>query len=214
MAYIDHIYVCMAAPLVIGMFCVRRRYRTDFIFVLTGMTACLVSAYINSFFAGVYGADAVTATAEITPVVEEIIKLFPLIFYLLVFEPARERAQIAMIVIAVSFATFENICWLVDNGASHIELLLLRGVSTGAMHVVCGAVISSGLVYVWRTAWLKVAGTMGLLCTAVAFHAMYNLLLSGGTAARVTGYIMPVAAVIIGLTVAKRMTEIQWTAPG
>ena len=198
MTYIDHIYVCMAAPLVIGMFCAGKKFRPDFVYVLAGMTACLLSAYINSFFAAVYGADIVTATAEITPVVEEIMKLLPLLFYLLVFEPEKERAQIAAIVIAVSFATFENVCWLVENGAEKMDFLLLRGFSTGAMHVVCGTLVSAGLVYVWRTNWLKVTGTMGLLCASVTLHAMYNLLLGAGGTARLIGYAMPITAALLG----------------
>jgi hypothetical protein len=79
-----------------------------------------------------------TATAEITPVVEEIMKLLPLLFYLLVFEPEAGAGADAMLVIAVSFATFENVCWLVENGAEQLDFLLLRGFGTGAMHVVCG----------------------------------------------------------------------------
>ena len=48
------------------------------------MGVCLLSAYINTFLAAVYHADALAATAEIAPVVEEIMKLLPLAFYLLV----------------------------------------------------------------------------------------------------------------------------------
>jgi RsiW-degrading membrane proteinase PrsW (M82 family) len=203
MTYIDHIYICMAAPMLIGMLFVKRRGRTNFLFIIAGMTSCFLSAYINSFFSVVYGADISTATAEITPVVEEIMKLLPLMFYLLVFEPENERAQSAAIIIAVSFATFENVCWLTDNGAKQLNFLLLRGFSTGAMHVVCGAVVSAGLVYIWHSGWLKVAGTAGLLCSAVTFHAMYNLLLTAGGKAQVVGYIMPIGAALIGFLLIK-----------
>jgi RsiW-degrading membrane proteinase PrsW (M82 family) len=203
MTYIDHIFACMAAPVLIGMLCSGRRVRADFFYVLAGMTACLVSAYINSFFTELYGADIVTATAEITPVVEEVVKLLALLFYLLVFEPDNDRAKLCAIVIAISFAMFENVCWLVDNGASQLDFLLLRGFGTGAMHVVCGAVVAAGLVYVWRTPWLKVADTLGLLGAVVTFHAMFNLLIGAGGAARTFGYLMPIAAVFVGLISAK-----------
>jgi RsiW-degrading membrane proteinase PrsW (M82 family) len=203
MTYIDHIFACMAAPMLIGMLFAESRRRPIFIFILSGMTACLLSAYINSFFAGLYGADVATATAEITPVVEEIMKLLPLLFYLLVFEPEREQAQIAMLVIAVSFSTFENVCWLVENGAGQLNFLLLRGFSTGAMHIVCGVLVSAGLAYAWRTTWLKVAGTAGLLCSAVTLHAMYNLLLSAGGTVRIIGYVLPIAAALLGYSLLK-----------
>ena len=79
------------------------------------MGACLLSAYINTFFAALYAADTITATAEIAPVVEEVMKLLPLLFYLLVFEPEPVPIKNAAIIVALSFATFENVCYLIQN---------------------------------------------------------------------------------------------------
>ena len=39
-----------------------------------------------------------------------------------------------------SFATFENVCYLTQNGAGQFVYLLIRGFGTGAMHIVCGSV--------------------------------------------------------------------------
>ena len=64
-----------------------RRQLRFFLFCIAGMGVCLLSAYINTFLAAVCQADALAATAEIAPVVEEMMKLLPLVFYLLVFEP-------------------------------------------------------------------------------------------------------------------------------
>ena len=50
-------------------------------------------------------------------------KLLPLVFYLLVFEPEGDKIKAAAITIALSFATFENVCYLIQNGAAmHIHL--------------------------------------------------------------------------------------------
>ena len=76
---------------------------------------CLLSAYINTFLAAVCQADALAATAEIAPVVEEMMKLLPLVFYLLVFEPEGDRIKPAAITIALAFATFENVCYLIQT---------------------------------------------------------------------------------------------------
>ena len=103
----------------------------------------------------------------------------------------------------MSFATFENICWLTENGAGQLDFLLLRGFGTGAMHVVCGATVAAGLVYAWRSTWLRVAGTAGILCAAVTFHAMYNLLLSAGGVVQIFGYVMPIAGALLGYTALK-----------
>ena len=75
----------MASPLLIAALCMGKRQTKFFLFCLAGMGACLLSAYINTFFAALYGADTFAATAEIAPVVEEVMKLLPLLFYLLIF---------------------------------------------------------------------------------------------------------------------------------
>ena len=199
MTYIENIFVCMIAPPLIAVFCAGKRRRSSFLFVIAGMGTCLLSAYINTFFARLYGADVITATVEIAPVVEEIMKLLPLLFYLLIFEPGRAHAHSAILIIAVSFATFENVCYLTENGAAELSHLLIRGFGTGAMHIVCGTIVGGGLLYVWRQPLLKAAGTFGLLCVAISYHAIYNLLLSAGGPLQIAAYLVPVATVLIGL---------------
>ena len=92
MTCIENIFICMASPLLVAALCMGRRRLRFFLFGVAGMGVCLLSAYINTFLAAVYQADALAATVEIAPVVEEVMKLLPLVFYLLVFErPDRRR---------------------------------------------------------------------------------------------------------------------------
>lgn len=79
----------------------------------------------------------------------------------------------------------------------------MRGFGTGAMHIVCGAIVGYGLLYVWERPWLKVADTFGLLCIAITFHAIYNLLLSVGGAVQTIGLLIPAFAVVAGIGTAK-----------
>lgn len=203
MIYIENVFICMIAPIFVAMLCIGRTRRPDFLFTIIGMGVCLLSSYINTFFAAIYDADIVSATVEISPVVEETMKLLPLLFYMLVFEPKQRDAAIAIIIIAASFATFENVCYLIENGASHLPFLLIRGFGTGSMHIVCGSIVGFGLLYVWKFPWLKVAGTFGLLCAAITYHAIYNLLLSAGGTLQAIAFLFPVATVIFGLAVMK-----------
>ena len=110
MTYIENVFVCMAAPLVVALLSLKRGQRAALVFCLAGMGACLLSAYLNTFFARLYQADAVNAATQIAPVVEEIMKLLPLLFFLAVFEPTFARFRLAAVIVAASFATFENIC--------------------------------------------------------------------------------------------------------
>ena len=175
MTYIENIFLCMVSPLLVAALCMGRRQLRFFVFCLAGMGVCLLSAYINTFFAAVYQADALAATAEIAPVVEEIMKLLPLAFYLLVFEPEGEKIKSAAVTVALAFATFENVCYLIQNGADRFSFIFFRGFGTGAMHVLCGIIVGAGLAYTWQRTWLKIAGTCGLLGAAITLHATYNL---------------------------------------
>ena len=79
MTYIENIYLCLALPLLLSLFFIRGRSRRYALFLVIGMTVCLLSAYVSSFFVGYYGADGTTAVIEITPVCEEGMKLLPLL---------------------------------------------------------------------------------------------------------------------------------------
>ena len=207
MTYIENIFVCVASPLLIAMLCMGKERVRFFLFCLAGMGACLLSAYINSFFSAIYQAGNLTATAEIAPVVEEMMKLLPLAFYLLVFEPESEKIKPAAITVALAFATFENVCYLIQNGADRFSFIFFRGFGTGAMHVLCGLIVGGGLAYTWRRTWLKIAGTCGLLGAAITLHAIYNLLIAYGGAAQYVAYALPVLLVAAGKLSAFRLSR-------
>ena len=77
-------------------------------------------------------------------------KLLPLLFYLWVFEPDPQALPGAAIAIAVGFATFENVCYLAENGADNFTFLLIRGFSAGALHILCGILSGFGVSYGFR----------------------------------------------------------------
>ena len=198
MTCIENIFICMASPLLVAALCMGRRRLRFFLFGVAGMGVCLLSAYINTFLAAVYQADALAATVEIAPVVEEVMKLLPLVFYLLVFEPEAERIKPAAITAALSFATFENVCYLIQNGAGRFSFIFFRGFGTGAMHVLCGLIVGGGLTYAWQRTWLKIAGTCGFLGAAITLHAIYNLLIAYGGTAQYIAYVLPVLLITAG----------------
>ena len=203
MIYIENIFVCLAIPLALCILFVGGRTRTFLLFMITGMSVCLLSAYVNSFFMGFYGVSATVTVVEITPVCVEVMKLLPLLFYVLIFEPKVRNLPEAAVALAVGFATFENACYLTENGAENLMFLLIRGLSAGALHILCGILIGFGLSYVFRRRWLAFTGTMGLLGACIVFHAIYNLLISGEGPWRVAGYLFP--SVLIALLFAGKL---------
>lgn len=203
MTYIENVFVCIAAPLLVAMFSVGKKHFRIFLFFIGGMGMCLLSAYLNTFFAQYYNADLLNATTQIAPVVEEIMKLLPILFYLLVFEPKTKDIFVAVLFVAAGFATFENTCYLIQNGATELSFLLIRGFGTGAMHIVCGTIVGYGMVYVWQHSWLKFAGTFGLLCAAITFHAVYNMLIAYNSSTQIVAFALPILTLIIGRILGK-----------
>ena len=51
--YIENIYICLAAPLLVSILYMRGRKRAPMLFLLIGMTVCLLSSYISTFAAAV-----------------------------------------------------------------------------------------------------------------------------------------------------------------
>ena len=204
MNYIENVFICLAAPLMLTILCLRREARRALIFVLSGMTACLLSAFISAFFTGVAGIEIVDASYEISPAVEEILKSLPLLFFILVFEPEKRIVINGALLISVGFATFENVCFLTSYGTSDLLRLLIRGFGTGAMHVVCGMIIAIGLYFLWDQTWLRIVGGFALLCFAVTFHAIFNIFVNQSGAVFWVGSIIPLTVIFVYLVFFRR----------
>ena len=207
MTYIENIYACLAAPLLIAVICLKGKPRLSLMFILGGMTACLLSSYISSFVAAMTGADALGASLEISPVVEELMKIAPILFWLLIYEPPKMEVSIEIVITAVGFATFENVCYLTSNGAASLRHTVIRGFGTGAMHIVCGMIVAFGLLYLWDRLYLRVTGTIGLVAAAITYHAVYNILVSQTGPVFVIGCFIPMLSVIIILSIVRMRLE-------
>ena len=199
MSYIENVYVCLAAPLLLAILCLGREGRRALVFLLTGMTACLCSAYVSAYFAGAAGVELTAASYQIAPPAEEIIKFLPLLFYLLVFESERKNTITGSLLIAVGFATFENVCFLTSNGTSELLRLLIRGFGAGAMHVVCGMAVAVGLFFLWDRVWLRMVGAFAMLCFVITYHAIFNVFVNQSGAIFWIGNAIPLVTLLFYL---------------
>ena len=199
MNYIENVFICLAAPILISVFCIRGKGRPMMVFVLSGMSACLLSSYISTFLAASYGMDYISASITITPIVEETMKFLPLLFYLLVFEPEKEVVPSCVIMLVSGFATFENVCYLIQNGTSDFFSLLIRGFGTGAMHVICGVIIYTGITSFWDRLWLRASGCICLLAVSIVYHGIYNMLVLQEGFAAIIGYLIPLLSTLISM---------------
>ena len=91
----------------------------------------------------------------------------------------------------MGFTTFENVCYLTENGAANFTFLLIRGISAGALHILCGILTGFGISFVFRRYWLAVTGTVGILGASTGFHGIYNLLITADGSWQMIGYLFP-----------------------
>jgi len=204
--YAESAFLLIATPLVACLLCVKGRPRLIVAFMLAGMMACLLSAYVSATLAQALGAPSNMAAVEISPFVEELMKLLPPLFFLAVMAPRSESVNLVFIFTAVGFATMESAFYLLDAGSVGPGLLALRGLSAGMMHLSCGLLMSFGFVRVWPHAWLRLTGTIGLLSFVMTYHGLYNLLLAGGGIAYVVAIVLPLCTLLI-LLAARRLGD-------
>ena len=144
------------------------------IFILMMFLSCVAMSAQEPLHA----ADAVEAADTVEMSDEEIMKLLPILYFLLVFEPDRKIVINGALMVAVGFATFENVCFLTSYGTSDLLHVLIRGFGTGAMHVVCGLVVAVSLFHLWDKEWLRIMGGFALLCFVITFHGLFNIFMN------------------------------------
>lgn len=207
---IENIFICLSAPFLIAALGTGNSGRKNYLLIVLGFLCCIISAYLNTFFSSLYDAHDTAAVLEITPVIEETVKLLPLLFGLVVFELQPKEGGDIIFNIAIGFATFENICYLLENGTGNLFYLFVRGFSTGAMHITCAFIIGYGLRVLHRSDALKAVGVFGLLCIAITFHAMFNMLMKTDGILKQLGYAVPIILCFIMLIARTHLKKISF----
>ena len=100
--------------------------------------------------------------------------------------------------------TAECTVHLTENGAANFNFLLIRGISAGALHILCGVLSGFGVSYVFRRRWLAATGTVGILGACIGFHAIYNLLITADGVWKTAGYLFP-SLLLLCLYAAKQL---------
>ena len=197
MIYAENILLCIAVPLLLSIIFIKGDARLFSASFLIGMSVCLISAYISGFLDLVTGMGVNDTSVFLSPIVEEIMKLLPLIFIIVLIEPEDKTMLITTVGIGAGFATFENCCYILTFGVESFSYVLIRGMAVGVMHVVSLLMLAIGLILARHFDVLSLPAVMGALSLSATFHGLYNLLVSSPGISSAVGYAMPVAAAAI-----------------
>lgn len=206
MIYAENILLCIAAPLLLSMLFVRDQARDYVLAFVSGMAACLLSAYVTGFLRLLVGWEATEVRIFLSPVVEELIKLIPLLI-LLLSEPEDEALLLLAVALGTGFATFENCCTLLGSGEIGLSFVLIRGLAVGVMHIVSVAALSLGIIAARRLQVLSLAGFVGAVSVSMTFHGLYNLLVSQPGASSYVGFCLPLVAAVAIYPPYRRMRQ-------
>ena len=192
MIYAENILLCIAAPLLLSLLFVRDQARQYVLVFVTGMVACLLAAYITGFLRLLIGWEETEVRIFISPVVEELIKLLPLLILLLLSEPKDDTLLLLAVALGTGFSTFENCCSLLSSGNISLSFVIIRGLAVGVMHIVSVTALTLGIIAARRLSAMSLPALAGAFSISVVFHGLYNLLVSVPGAPTYVGLCLPV----------------------
>ncbi len=204
MIYAENILLCIALPLLLALLFLRgdaRRFAASF---LTGMVVCLLAAYISGFISYAGGMDAEEAAIFVSPIIEEIMKILPLLFVLFLLDAENEHITLIAVGTGAGFATFENCCYILSSFVERLGYVLVRGMAVGVMHIVSILAVTLGLLVSRRLRVLSFPGVIGALSLSITIHSLYNLLVSAPGLPTMIGYALPLVMAFVLYAIYRR----------
>ena len=205
MIHSESILICIAVPILITLFFTKGASRRYALFFIMGMGLCLLTAYISGFIDQLCGKDNEWTVVYVSPVVEESMKMLPLLFYMILTDPDDSKMFSSGVALAAGFATFENCCFLLASETAGLTVILVRGMAVGVMHVVSIMVLCLGLILIRKLLPVSVPGIVGALSFSMTFHSLYNLLVSVPGISTYIGYVLPIVTGIFVWILFQRM---------
>ena len=160
------------------LFLLDKKPRTTVIYMLIGQVMCLLAAQLNYIIRdGIYSTDynVFVVTVTVTPIVEEILKAIPVIYFGFVISNKKETLLNVAMALGIGFAILENLSILVADAESvSIAWALVRGFSSALLHGICTSLVGFGVSYVKTRKKLFYTGTFALLTMAIIIHGLFN----------------------------------------
>lgn len=172
------LFIALFFPFFLMMLLVEKKARLPVIFVLIGMFISVFASTLNGVLLNLLWLSQYDATITLTPITEELLKAFPILFFAVVFSDKQETLFTASMATGIGFAVLENAYYIILHYESFSPLLaLVRGFGTGLMHGMCTLIVGFGISFVKKKRKLFAVGTFALLTTAITYHSIFNMLI-------------------------------------
>lgn len=189
------IFLCLIAPLSMMLFVFKGRQRAIIGFLLTGIFLCLFAGEINSLIKNSSEMTLRFLTVNITPIVEEVLKAFPIVFIAMALKPDKQLLLESSIAVGVGFATMENACLLFGEAPFlSAGVVIARGLGAGMMHGVSALAVGYSMTKASAEKKQSYAGTVAAVSVSIIYHSIYNIMVQ--SAYPLIGILLPIASFI------------------
>ncbi len=171
------LFISMCIPLAMMAVLLEGKSRRLIIFMLLGITMCLLASELNPLISYLVSDDRTYITTNITPIVEEILKAMPILFFAYVFDEDRQSVLEVAMAVGIGFALLEN-AWILVKYIDSISIVLalIRGFGSALMHGVCCLFVGYGTSFIKVRKKLFYSGIFAMLSVAIIYHSTYNSL--------------------------------------
>lgn len=188
------LFVAISIPILFMTILVEKKARFPLIFVLVGIFVSVFASEVNGLLSKVLSMDKYSITVTVTPVIEELLKAMPVLYYALVISDKKEKLFTASMATGIGFAVLENAFYLLKNPNFSMLSAVIRAFGAGLMHGMCTLLVGVGISFVKKKRKLFAVGTFGLLSTAIVYHGIYNILIQSELS--IIGALLPIATYI------------------
>lgn len=176
--YIIMLFVCFSVPLFLMLPMFRGKSRYVIALFIAGMFMCAFAGDLNTAICKLGSFSEEFAVVNITPLVEEIIKVLPVIFVAVVFKPKQQTILECAIASSVGFATLENASMLFEVSHLSMSYVLIRAFGAGLVHAICGAGIGYAISFISVKKKLVFPLTLAALSVTMIYHSIFNILIT------------------------------------
>ena len=188
------LFVSIFIPILLMACLIEKKARQPVVFFLIGIFVSVFASEVNAYLRNILSMSTYETTIRVTPISEELLKAFPILFFATVFTAKKEALFTASMAVGIGFAVLENAFYLLNSSSYNMIDAVIRAFGAGLMHGMCTLLVGVGILFVKKKKKLFVVGTFAMLSTAITYHGIYNMLVQSDY--RAIGYLLPIATYI------------------
>lgn len=178
---IEAVYFGTLIPLLFLIIVIKGEYRRLVMFFAWGLTSAILVYLINILIDNYIVLEQTFLLTQLIPAMEELIKVFPLLFML---RPGKRSSQFSIVRLAmaagIGFSILENYLYLsitASSGlATSIFFIITRSLTACVLHGSMTALIGWAIQIMRNRGFFSFGLLSGMYLLSVAVHSLYNAL--------------------------------------